>query len=215
MKHRAAPYTATFGIAVLVYLACLVRGLEGARVATKAIPVAVLAVWVAREAARGPLRSRALFALVLSAIGDVAIEASFIAGLIAFFVAHVAYVVAFVGERRDLALARALPFAAWVAVGQVMLVPRMGDLAIPAAVYTLALGAMMWRAAVLVDRRRPWAGAIALGAVAFGASDTLIAVSRFGVPFRGAPIAIMALYWLGQALIACGVVGATRSGGRA
>ena len=50
------------------------------------------------------------------------------------------------------------------------------------------------------------------GAVAFGASDTIIAFDRFSAPIAGARWPIMTLYWLGQcgiaasAVLACGML---------
>jgi uncharacterized membrane protein YhhN len=44
------------------------------------------------------------------------------------------------------------------------------------------------------------------GAVAFGASDTLIAFDRFSAPIPGARWPIMVLYWLGQAGLAASAV---------
>ncbi len=41
-----------------------------------------------------------------------------------------------------------------------------------------------------------------LGAVSFGASDTLIAFDRFAAPIPGVRWPIMILYWLGQSGIA-------------
>jgi hypothetical protein len=44
------------------------------------------------------------------------------------------------------------------------------------------------------------------GAIAFGASDTLIAFDRFASPVPGARWPIMVLHWLGQAGIAASAV---------
>ena len=74
---------------------------------------------------------------------------------------------------------------------------------------------MMWRAAARLGSPGTPALAALLGlagAVAFGASDTLIAFDRFSAPIPGARWPIMALYWVGQcgiaasAVLACGML---------
>jgi uncharacterized membrane protein YhhN len=74
-------------------------------------------------------------------------------------------------------------------------------MAVPVVVYMLAIGGMMWRAAARWGDH-PGAAAAVIGAVLFGLSDTLIAIDRFRAPLRGAPFAIILLYWAGQAGIA-------------
>jgi uncharacterized membrane protein YhhN len=59
-----------------------------------------------------------------------------------------------------------------------------------------AIVTMMWRAAA-----RPGPTAL-LGAMLFGASDTLIAFDRFHAPLPWARLPIILLYWAGQLLIA-------------
>ena len=44
------------------------------------------------------------------------------------------------------------------------------------------------------------------GALLFAASDSLIGLTRFRGPLPGAGLAILLLYWTGQALIAASVV---------
>ena len=71
----------------------------------------------------------------------------------------------------------------------------------PVAVYTLVICAMMWRAAArLAPATKPSTDVIAafVGAVSFAASDTMIAVDRFGQSWTGARYWIIVLYWLGQ-----------------
>jgi hypothetical protein len=51
-----------------------------------------------------------------------------------------------------------------------------------------------------VPARAAWLGLA--GAIAFGASDTLLAFDRFLQPIDGVQVPILALYWLGQSGIA-------------
>ena len=116
---------------------------------------------------------------------------------------------AFLAVERRPALGRALPFLAWGLGALALLRPGLGPMALPVALYVAVICAMMWRAAARVGSPGTPALAAALGlagAVAFGASDTLIAFNRFAAPVSGARWPIMVLYWLGQSGIAASAV---------
>jgi uncharacterized membrane protein YhhN len=201
MKRLAAGLPlAVFGIAAaLVYLA----GDSGGplRVALKPLPVLALASWVASRS-REPLGRLVASGLVLSALGDVLLETGrFLPGLLAFLGAHVAYVAAFLWVERRPALLRALPFAAWGVGTFGLLRPGLGAMALPVGIYCAVISVMLWRAGARVGgagthERAAWLGLV--GALAFGASDTLVAVDRFQVPIPGVRLPIMLVYWLGQ-----------------
>ena len=181
------------------------------RLIAKPILALCLAAWVGGS---GRGRSARWFAvgLLLSAAGDGLLEyspASFLAGLVAFLGAHLAYVTGFLIETRRPALLRAAPFALWAVLGYLAMRPGLGSLAGPVVVYLTAICAMMWRAAAGVGHDGPpraheW---MALGgAVLFGASDTLIGLDRFHAPLEAARVLIIVLYWLGQLGIAAAAV---------
>lgn len=173
------------------------------RLAAKPLPVLCLAVWVA-AAGRGPSARPLCFGLVFSALGDGLLEASpnlFLAGLLAFLGAHVAYGAGFVLETRRASVLRAVPFALWAVLGYLAMRAGLANLQVPVILYLTAICVMMWRAAALVGHegeagRHEW---LALaGAVLFGMSDTLIGLDRFRAPLPGARVPIILLYWLGQ-----------------
>lgn len=173
-----------------------------------------MAIWVFQEG-NGLLGRLTALGLAVSAGGDLAIEGSFMLGLVMFLAAHLAYVGAFVADERRPRLLYAIPFMAYAGAACRFLVPRVvGDLAHPAGlsdvapvgVYALAIATMMWRAAARV-RPGERAGWIALaGALCFGLSDTLLALHRFRSPVPGAGYAIMLTYWAGQLGIAASAV---------
>jgi uncharacterized membrane protein YhhN len=174
----------------------------------KPLPAVALAVWTALNA-----RSRAarvvVYGLVASAAGDALLDvkATFIAGMAAFAAAHIAYIVAIERDRPRLQPIAALPFLMWGVVLFVCVRPGLGPLAVPVAVYSVVICAMMWRAAAryLMDRKRSALIGL-LGAVLFGISDSLIAVRLGGGSFTGMHIVILTTYWLGQAGIAASFV---------
>ncbi|HEV7500444.1 MAG TPA: lysoplasmalogenase, partial [Vicinamibacteria bacterium] len=182
------------------------------RLIAKPAPVLALAILVL---SRRRDRYAALIGLglTLSALGDFLLErpGGFITGLVAFLAAHLAYATAFVFEEKRLRAGRAAPFAAWLITAGLWLRPGLGTLATPVAVYMLAIGTMMWRAAARLDgaETRPGARTALAGAILFGLSDTVLAIDRFRRPLPYAGIAIMALYWAGQAAIACSAAGSS------
>ena len=196
--------------AALFYLSAGADGL--ARLVAKPIPVLALAAWVALRGRRpqGPLTAAGL---LFASVGDVLLDLGpFLPGLAAFLLVHVLYILAFVSGERRPALARALPFAAWGLGTFSLLRPGLGTLALPVGVYVVVITIMMWRAAVRVGSPRTpglaaWLGLA--GAIAFGAGDTLIAITRFLQPIEGVRVPIMLLYWLGQWGIAASAVTAS------
>jgi uncharacterized membrane protein YhhN len=206
----SGPVLAGVGIGTaLLYFVGMAAALPALCLAVKPFPALALAAWVALRCPR--LLGRLTAAgLVLSAVGDMLLETgSFLPGLLAFLSAHLAYVAAFLSAERRPLLGRALPFVAWGLLAFSVLHPGLGAMALPVAVYVAVICTMMWRAAVRVGSPGTPALAASLGlagAVAFGASDTLIAFDRFAAPIPGVRWPIMVLYWLGQAGIASSAV---------
>jgi uncharacterized membrane protein YhhN len=211
-RVATGPIFAGVGIAsALLFFVGLAVELPSLRLATKPFPALALAGWVALRCPRS-LGRLTVAGLVLSATGDLLLEAgSFLPGLVAFLAAHVAYVAAFLSADHRPALGRALPFLAWGLGAFALLRAGLGTMEMPVAVYVAAVCTMMWRAAARVGSPGTPALAALLGlcgAVAFGASDTLIAFDRFVEPMPGARWLIMVLYWVGQCGIAASAVGA-------
>jgi len=145
-------------------------------------------------------------ALVLSLAGDVFLMVPsdrFVAGLAAFFLAHVAYVVGFAvgpGTPGELAVGAAITLVVAIPLGVRLLraVRRTSPaLAPPVAAYVTVI-------AVMVASATGWGNAWAVvGAWLFFASDALIGETRFVRPRLGdaprARLAIIVTYHLGQA----------------
>jgi uncharacterized membrane protein YhhN len=212
VRRPSGPTLAGIGIATaLLFFAGLARDVPALRLATKPLPALVLAAWVLLRC-RDPLGWLTAAGLALSALGDGLLEKdAFLPGLFAFLGAHLAYIAAFLSVDRRPAPGRAVPFFAWGTGALLLLRPGLGPMAAPVAVYVAVVCSMMWRAAARVGAPGTPALAAALGltgAVAFGASDTLIAFDRFAAPIPGAAWPIMLLYWLGQCGIAASAVAA-------
>lgn len=151
--------------------------------------------------------------LVLSLAGDVALlwpERGFLAGLVAFLLAHLAYLRAFTRDGVGFA-ARPQPFVVYGVLAALILwqlwpgVPA--GLRLPVLAYVACLASMAAQAAVvgLCARGTPrqHAGAwLALGGALFLCSDALLATNRFAAPLPLSGLWILLSYWLAQWCIA-------------
>jgi uncharacterized membrane protein YhhN len=176
--------------------------------------VGLFAVALALGAADTPAGGWLLAALAWSLVGDVMLleetDTRFRLGLAAFLVGHLAYVVSFAQLGLD---PPSWQWAAWLVlfaclIGTRRVVPatflRGGRaLALPVAVYTVVIGAMV---IVAFDTGLPL---VALGAAVFAASDSVLAVDRFVEPRPWAPVTVMVTYHVAQALLVAGVLAAT------
>ncbi len=210
-----APATALLVSALVSAILHLVADYRGAtRVAYvfKPLTIALLIGFVA--VVPHPDRLYAVFivaGLALSLAGDVFLmlpRDRFIAGLLSFLAAHVAYI---------LALSRGVPFGArplllvpFIAAALLVLRilwPRLGKLRLPVVVYVAVLVGMAGQAAgrAAVIQTAP-ASAAAVGAALFVISDAVLAINRFRRTFRAAQAVVMSTYVSAQALIALSVV---------
>lgn len=176
----------------------------------KMAPVAVLGGLVFRS---GPTAAGRLAAsgLLIAAVADLVIEFSFVGGLIAFLLAHLFYIAAFTRVEPRLCLWRLVPVAVWAALALPILVGHAGSLAIPVLTYGVVILVMIWRAAAAVSVMGWNQGTIGfMGAVLFGASDTLLGYSRFVTPLPASNLLIMGTYWAAQTLIAVSFLSSAR-----
>ena len=167
---------------------------------------ALIVVAVALDPASGASDRRAWFvaALVFSLLGDVLLmlpRDAFVAGLAAFLVAHVCYVVGF---WTDPPAAIAMVIASVVVVLAVAPIARDGRCALlasepalrpPVAIYMVVIATMVASAIASGNV------VAAAGAVLFAASDSLIAWDRFVRPVARAEVTIMVTYHVGQILL--------------
>lgn len=140
--------------------------------------------------------------LIFSLAGDVLLESFrlFVPGLVAFLVAHVFYIAAFIKKSARTSLLSSLPFLAFAVGMFLFLRPHLGDMMLPVAVYILIISAMFWRS--YVQKQTDPHGKLAfLGAALFTLSDSILAINRFFEPVYLSGLWIMASYWGAQFLI--------------
>ena len=176
------------------------------RLITKIVPVLCLCLWLLPR--RNANARWITMGLLLSAVGDFCLEWAsswFLAGLIAFLLAHLAYLTAYVRLVRRARLILLVPVAAFGIGSFRVLEPSLGDMTIPVALYTTVICCMLWRAWALIGERRneprkAWSAA--LGATSFALSDNLVAWNRFFEPSTTLALLLIVLYWGGQWAIA-------------
>jgi uncharacterized membrane protein YhhN len=196
------PFVAFAVFAVANWVA-VARGDKPLEYLTKPAALVALTVWAATGEG---VSSWLIAALALSLLGDVYLMLPtdvFTAGLGAFLLAHVAYVIDFdvsLGRRLlccVLALAVMSPFALRIVRAVSNSTLRIGVMG-----YMAVLGLMVGSALA--------SGALTaqIGALLFMASDTILGWNRFVKPFSWARPAIMVTYHLGQLGLAYSLRGA-------
>ena len=178
-------------------------------------PLATLCViaWVALgRSADALVRRWILIGLAFSLVGDVALlwpVQGFLAGLVAFLLGHLSYLVAL--TRRTRFLASPPAFGVWAIVAASVLaglwagVPT--ELRAPVLIYVCALAAMAAQATSVWLARRGQADAVrwrtvAIGGALFVLSDAILATDKFvgGVPMP--TLWNLSIYWVAQWFIA-------------
>ncbi len=214
---RPVPALTPYALVTVVHLSAIAAAADGLVAATKPLlmPALLAGLVLALPVRRSPLLLWGGLALVFSWLGDVLLqnpgELGFLLGMAAFGLAHVAYIVLYLGPLRTRDLPRwglalgILLGVSWWGSMVAALGLWLGSLLVPVALYGLVLGA----AAVCALMTRPL---VAVGAVVFLLSDTLLAFDRFlpGFSVLDADLAIMLTYCLGQGLIIAGVIVAAR-----
>ncbi|MEO8060892.1 MAG: lysoplasmalogenase [Burkholderiales bacterium] len=152
--------------------------------------------------------------LILSLAGDVFLlwpKDGFLPGLVAFLLAHLAYIAAFCVPVR--LAAKPLVFVAYALVAAAILsalwpgVPA--ALRAPVVAYVVCLAAMAaqafvwWRSSATAHATdATLARAAAFGGALFMVSDSLLAINKFAAPLPLASLWILLTYWLAQWCIA-------------
>lgn len=174
------------------------------RAAKPAVMVALIALVAVTPSVAPAVRNPLIVALIAGLAGDVLLlpPGRLVAGLVAFLVGHLAYVVAFAqlpGSTAWLVLGLAIAAVVGAIVGRPLVRAAGGaGLGAPVAAYLLVICAM----AVMATRTS--IPAAMLGAWLFVASDAMLGWGEFGGADRGnrrLRIAVIATYHVGQTLL--------------
>jgi uncharacterized membrane protein YhhN len=144
--------------------------------------------------------------LLFSLAGDIFLMLPtdrFVAGLVAFLLAHLFYSAAFVSEISVLIWWPLIPFVIYGIVIYLILASSLGKLKVPVLIYVAVILIMAW----LAWERWSQTGHIgallaSFGAVLFIISDTILAIDRFRGTFKLARASNLITYFAAQLLIA-------------
>lgn len=174
-----------------------------------------LAVVAAHATGRGGLRRAdglLMGALALSLAGDAFLmfPGYFIPGLVAFLLAHLAYIALFRHGLPWFPSRRALAATVGIGVAMYAFLWQGGlpaGLRAPVAAYVLVIALMAAQAIGRATLLRDGASfAVALGAGFFMLSDTLLAINRFVSPLPMSQVWVLGTYYAAQVLIVVGVL---------
>lgn len=200
MSNRSKLISAAGLVAGILYLFSNVAWVE---TVTKPLPVLCMALALGLQPGKGRYQWAVIAGLLLSAMADVVISLHFIAGVAVFFLAHIAYIVAFLQDGRQLFLWRALLAFGYGGIVYAYLLSAgdLGALVIPVLLYALVITAMLWRAASRIGvqeitEQSGWAGF--LGAAFFVLSDTMLIIRMVVKPIPLGDYLVMLTYWVGQ-----------------
>lgn len=169
----------------------------------KVMPLLLLSITRFREP-RDHLARFVGFGLFASFLGDVVIDSQFIAGIGAFLVGHIFYIIAMGLPGRTMGVWAAMVPALLFGNGMYQLLVGSGrapePLRIPVTIYAAVISTMLGRAigrAFALPKDR--ASRIFLaGALLFVLSDSMIGINRWVTPIPLGRVWIMATYYAGQ-----------------
>lgn len=161
-----------------------------------------------------------LTALTLSWIGDMILMFAdrgkfyFIAGLIAFLLSHIFYILLFSKQLKIYLKKSKIIY--WVGVTAIafylivlllLLLPTLGDLKIPVIIYALTISIMLLFALKgFLNWQKPANIYILIGAIVFVTSDSILALDKFYTPLQYSSFLIMITYLIAQYLIVVGIL---------
>lgn len=183
------------------------RRLWGSTYVLKPLTMAmIILIAIDSNAARDSYGQMIIVGLLCSLAGDVFLmlkPARFLAGLSAFLLAHVAYVIAFASIQAQPSMAVLVIAFFCGAMVLALLWPGLGRLKFPVVLYVTALVLMVWLAvSAWLDLVNTWSLAAAVGAALFLISDSLLGYARFRRRFDSAQAMILGTYYLAQWMIA-------------
>jgi len=174
----------------------------------KMLPVGLLIVTVSQWPVD---KSQKLFlaGLVFSVLGDFFLGYDelnwFIFGLGAFFIAHIAYILAMLPLTK-INRGTGSAILAYLAGGGVvlaLLLPGLGDLLVPVIAY-MSILLVMAITALLSKKSSPW---MMIGGLSFVVSDAMIGLNKFYLPIPEAQFFIMICYYFAQYALVQGFAG--------
>lgn len=155
-----------------------------------------------------------LLSLVGAVLLMISLDRFFLAGLVAFLLAHIAYVIGFNIPVPEMSV-WGIALAVMIGVGGARVIRRIiaaqgqGRMRMPILVYSIVISLMLLSAMLKLTDVKWEAGAallVSLGAFLFYISDIILAWNKFVAPIQHGRIYNIAAYHLGQIALIAGVV---------
>jgi uncharacterized membrane protein YhhN len=151
-----------------------------------------------------------LIGLFLSLFGDVFLlwpEKRFVAGLVAFLLAHVAFILAITSNFGPfLGWQYLIPVVLYMIIFLWIVLPKSGKMAVPVVVYAVVLMLFFWQATGRAVYLASNSSANAFwGAFLFVISDSILAYNKFVKNFKTSEFFIILTYWAALYFIALSV----------
>ena len=168
--------------------------------------VFILLIAILGQAAPPRYKYLIIAGLICSMAGDAFLMSPwdrFVAGLVAFLIAHLFYIAAFTSELQVVLWWPLLPLVIYGIFIYSILSPSLGKLKVPVIAYIVVILVMAWQAWELwIQTDQNGALLAFIGAVLFVISDTILAINRFRGQFRLARALNLMTYFAAQWLIA-------------
>ncbi len=192
-----------------LFLTYLFPDLKDTRYITKPLLMLLLMAYVVQEA-DSSIRKALLITLFFSLLGDIFLMLPgtnplyFQLGILAFLGSQIGYINLFFKQRDSIMYLFLVPILIYVGGFLAFLLPHVKPmLQIPIIVYALALGSMLFFA---LNRKKDSSyNQVALGALLFVSSDSILAVLKFYYAFQGNSLAVMSTYIAAQLLLTLGL----------
>lgn len=203
---------------LLAELAAIQFRVEILHLVAKPLLMIMLLVYFFREARQPhPLKKWIFFALVFSWAGDVLLlfqdrdPGFFLFGLVAFLIAHIFYILFFhfIRVREEI---KSRPWLLLIVVVYyvsliMLLSPYLGEMRLPVRIYGIVISFMLMLAIHMFYSGNKTAGRyMAVGAILFIISDSLLAINKFYQSFEPAGLLVMVTYGIAQFLITEGAI---------
>jgi len=150
-----------------------------------------------------------IIGLIFSLAGDIFLmlpSDRFVAGLVAFLLAHLFYIAAFASEISALIWWPLIPFVIYGIIIYIILASSLGKLKLPVLIYVAVILIMAWLAWERWSQTGQIGALLAfIGAVLFIISDTILAIDRFRGAFKLSRALNLTTYFAAQLLIASSV----------
>jgi uncharacterized membrane protein YhhN len=173
--------------------------------------VFILLIAILGQAALPFYKYMIIAGLLFSLAGDIFLMLPtdrFVAGLVAFLLAHLFYSAAFASEISALMWWPLIPFVIYGIVIYIILASSLGKLKVPVLFYVVVILIMAWLAWERWSQTGQGGALLAsIGALLFIISDTILAIDRFRGTFKLSRASNLITYFAAQLLIA-GSIGA-------